>query len=188
MNGRFYIPILRTLRSRSKRLAEKQVRTVEINGAGQEVVKSGVELVPEERVLKYLPLGNYKWYGRRQAHALSSPSEHSPPQVGIRDRYHRQTKAYAEARRRHQWAHRVAVGAPQRVHGRVLNALYAKAHRRRPARHIAGVKRAGEPDYAGAQGRTGDVRPRPDQMVLRSGCTVSDRGPRFSSICVWCPV
>jgi alkaline phosphatase D len=55
---RFYIPIVRTLRSRSKTTSEKWVQKVDVDGTGQEVVR---QMVPKERVLKYLPLGNYKW-------------------------------------------------------------------------------------------------------------------------------
>ena len=58
---RFYIPIVRTLRSRSKAFVEKWVQKVGLDETGQEVTRQEVELVPKEQVLKYLPLGNYKW-------------------------------------------------------------------------------------------------------------------------------
>jgi len=60
MDTRFYIPILRTLKKESKRLVEKYVKKVEVDEAGQEVVQTELQWVPEEKVLKYLPLGNYK--------------------------------------------------------------------------------------------------------------------------------
>lgn len=58
---RFYIPILRTLRSHSTALVEKLVQKVDLDETGQEVSRQELELVPKEKVLKYLPLGNYKW-------------------------------------------------------------------------------------------------------------------------------
>jgi alkaline phosphatase D len=59
---RFYFPIVRTLRSRSKALVEKWVQKVDWDEAGQEVSRQELKLVPKEKVLKYLPLGNYKWW------------------------------------------------------------------------------------------------------------------------------
>ncbi|KAF8590013.1 hypothetical protein K439DRAFT_1382603 [Ramaria rubella] len=57
----FYIPIIRTLRNHSQRLTEKLVRKLSLNETGQEVIQQELAFVPDERVLKYLPLGNYKW-------------------------------------------------------------------------------------------------------------------------------
>ncbi|GJJ12494.1 hypothetical protein Clacol_006736 [Clathrus columnatus] len=53
----FYIPILRSLKKQSKRLGETPVLYTQ-NEEG--TVLSDVNL-PQERVLKYLPLGNFKW-------------------------------------------------------------------------------------------------------------------------------
>ncbi|KAF8526853.1 PhoD-like phosphatase-domain-containing protein [Hysterangium stoloniferum] len=57
----FYIPIVRTLRKQSKRLVEKWVQKVDVNEAGEQTVRNELEWIPEEKVLKALPLGNYKW-------------------------------------------------------------------------------------------------------------------------------
>ncbi|KIJ27844.1 hypothetical protein M422DRAFT_270945 [Sphaerobolus stellatus SS14] len=57
----FYIPIIRTLKKQSKRLTVKRTQEVIIDENGQELVVEDSEFVPEERVLKYLPLGNYKF-------------------------------------------------------------------------------------------------------------------------------
>jgi len=56
----FYLPLFRTLNTQSKRLVDKWVEKVDIDEAGQEVVRKEQVLVPDERVLKSLPLGNYK--------------------------------------------------------------------------------------------------------------------------------
>lgn len=37
---------------------------MDLNETGQETVQQMLEVVPKERVLKYLPLGNYKWRAR----------------------------------------------------------------------------------------------------------------------------
>lgn len=59
---RFYIPLVRTLLpSSTGRFSRKSLRsTVQENG--DEAVVEFVEQIPHERVLKYLPIGNYKWY------------------------------------------------------------------------------------------------------------------------------
>ena len=56
----FYIPFFRTLQSESKRLVER-VTTV------NDTDKSGTvsEWIPEERVMKYIATGNYKWCAKR---------------------------------------------------------------------------------------------------------------------------
>ncbi|KAI9510376.1 PhoD-like phosphatase-domain-containing protein [Russula earlei] len=54
----FYVPLVRTLRMASEAVVPRtKVRVVDVDGAPEEVV----EEVPMERVIKYLPIGNYKW-------------------------------------------------------------------------------------------------------------------------------
>ena len=57
----FYVPFVRTLRMQSDAsITRKQSNTIAINGTTE--VVTTVEDVPQERVLKYLPIGNYKWH------------------------------------------------------------------------------------------------------------------------------
>lgn len=54
----FYVPLVRTLRATSEAVVpRKKLRIVDEENPPEEVV----EEVPMERVLKYLPIGNYKW-------------------------------------------------------------------------------------------------------------------------------
>ncbi|ETW85567.1 hypothetical protein HETIRDRAFT_432282 [Heterobasidion irregulare TC 32-1] len=56
----FYIPLVRTLRLQSENTVQRSA-VVEKNADGVDV-KVEVEVeIPQERVLKYLPLGNHKW-------------------------------------------------------------------------------------------------------------------------------
>jgi alkaline phosphatase D len=54
----FYVPLIRTLRAASEAVVPRtRLRIVDEESPMKEVV----EEVPVERVLKYLPIGNYKW-------------------------------------------------------------------------------------------------------------------------------
>ena len=54
----FYVPLVRTLRAASEAVVRRtRLRIVDEESPPEEVV----EEVPMERVLKYLPIGNYKW-------------------------------------------------------------------------------------------------------------------------------
>jgi alkaline phosphatase D len=56
----FYVPFVRTLRMQSDALVtKKQTKVVVTNGTTE--VTTAYEDVPQERVLKYLPIGNHKW-------------------------------------------------------------------------------------------------------------------------------
>jgi len=92
----FYIPILRTLKKESKRLAEKYVKKLSVNENGEEVVETELQWVPEERVLKYLPLGNYKF---------------SSFEVDTTDRQSPTLKVEAVINGRTEWRHTI-VGQP----------------------------------------------------------------------------
>ena len=55
----FYVPLIRTLRAASEAVVPRtRLRVVDGDGENLEEV---VEEVPMERVVKYLPIGNYKW-------------------------------------------------------------------------------------------------------------------------------
>ena len=55
----FYVPLIRTLRAASEAVVPRtRLRAVDGDGENLEEV---VEEVPMERVVKYLPIGNYKW-------------------------------------------------------------------------------------------------------------------------------
>lgn len=57
----FYIPLVRTLRLQSENTVQRSAVVEEKNADGVDV-KVEVEVeIPQERVLKYLPLGNHKW-------------------------------------------------------------------------------------------------------------------------------
>jgi alkaline phosphatase D len=54
----FYVPLVRTLRAASEAVVPRmRLRIVDEESPPEEVV----EEVPIERVVKYLPIGNYKW-------------------------------------------------------------------------------------------------------------------------------
>lgn len=56
----FYIPLVRTLRMQSDAsVTRKQTKAIATNDTTE--VGTAFEDVPQERVLKYLPLGNFKW-------------------------------------------------------------------------------------------------------------------------------
>lgn len=59
----FYIPFFRTLKKESERHVERRVKETIIDAERVEQVLEKIELVPEERVLKYIATGNHKWYG-----------------------------------------------------------------------------------------------------------------------------
>ncbi len=53
----FYVPLIRTLRSASEAVVPRtRLRIVD-----EENLEEVMEEVPMERVVKYLPIGNYKW-------------------------------------------------------------------------------------------------------------------------------
>lgn len=54
----FYVPLVQSLKPESKRHVEK--KRLEWDDEVNEL-REIVELVPEEKVLKYIPTGNYKW-------------------------------------------------------------------------------------------------------------------------------
>lgn len=54
----FYVPLVRTLRRASEAVVQRtRLRVVDGESPPEEVI----EEVPMERVVKYLPIGNYKW-------------------------------------------------------------------------------------------------------------------------------
>ena len=54
----FYVPLVRTLRAASEAVVRRtRLRIVDEESPPEQIV----EEVPTERVLKYLPIGNYKW-------------------------------------------------------------------------------------------------------------------------------
>jgi hypothetical protein len=54
----FYVPLVRTLRLASEAVVpRKRLRIVDEESPPEEVI----EEIPMERVIKYLPIGNYKW-------------------------------------------------------------------------------------------------------------------------------
>jgi alkaline phosphatase D len=54
----FYVPLIRTLRAASEAVVPRmRLRIVDEESPPEEVV----EEIPMERVVKYLPIGNYKW-------------------------------------------------------------------------------------------------------------------------------
>jgi alkaline phosphatase D len=57
----FYVPIVRTLQQESAALVKRVRKTVQLNADGHESVYVKVNLIPQERVMKYVPIGNYKW-------------------------------------------------------------------------------------------------------------------------------
>ena len=59
---RFYIPFVRTLLPASTGTVPRKCVYSTVHEVGNEMITEFVEQVPHERVLKYLPIGNYKWY------------------------------------------------------------------------------------------------------------------------------
>lgn len=57
----FDIPFVRTLKKQSKDMVEKTKLVKKEEANGTLVVSSVIDLVPAERVLEYIPKGNYKW-------------------------------------------------------------------------------------------------------------------------------
>jgi len=57
----FYIPFVRTLLPASASTTPRKNVHSTVHEDGNELVVELVEQVPHERVLKYLPVGNYKW-------------------------------------------------------------------------------------------------------------------------------
>lgn len=57
---RFYIPIVRTLNQASKDTVPRIRQQAKTDDEGLETLESVVEDIPKEKVLKYLPIGNYK--------------------------------------------------------------------------------------------------------------------------------
>lgn len=54
----FYVPLVRTLKTASEAVVQRtRLRIVDEENPPEQVV----EEVPTERVIKYLPIGNYKW-------------------------------------------------------------------------------------------------------------------------------
>ncbi len=54
----FYVPLVRTLRAASEAVVPRtKLRIVDEESPPEQVI----EEVPTERVIKYLPIGNYKW-------------------------------------------------------------------------------------------------------------------------------
>ena len=58
---RFYIPFVRTLLSASTETIPREYVHSTVREDGNEGFTESTEQVPRERVLKYLPVGNYKW-------------------------------------------------------------------------------------------------------------------------------
>ena len=56
----FYIPFVSTLNKESVQKIEKKVSKVIVNEEGVEEVVEVTEYEPQERVIKYIPRGNYK--------------------------------------------------------------------------------------------------------------------------------
>lgn len=57
----FYIPFVRTLKSQSEGLVVRKREVVNVLENGTAVTETIAEEVPQERVLKYIADGNYKW-------------------------------------------------------------------------------------------------------------------------------
>jgi hypothetical protein len=66
----FYVPIVRTLQQASAALVKRVRRHVQLDADGLEMVNEEVTEIPQERVMKYVPIGNYKWCVR----SLAKPS------------------------------------------------------------------------------------------------------------------
>lgn len=57
----FYVPLVRTLKPRSEAVVKRFRTVLNTTEEGEEVVQTVEETVPKEVVLKYIPVGNYKW-------------------------------------------------------------------------------------------------------------------------------
>jgi len=57
----FYIPFVRTLLPASTGTVSRKNTHSAVHEDGHEASSESVEQVPREKVLKYLPIGNYKW-------------------------------------------------------------------------------------------------------------------------------
>lgn len=57
----FYVPLLRTLNMESSRLVERTYWHMSDNEDGGQSLTKDMRMLPEERVLKYIPVGNSKW-------------------------------------------------------------------------------------------------------------------------------
>lgn len=56
----FYIPFIRTLSQKSKDTVQRTHTKLNVTEAGTEVIEY-TEEIPAEKVLKYIPTGNFKW-------------------------------------------------------------------------------------------------------------------------------
>lgn len=57
----FYVPLLRTLNMESSRFVERTNWHMSYNDDGSQSLTKDIQMLPEERVLKYIPVGNSKW-------------------------------------------------------------------------------------------------------------------------------
>lgn len=57
----FYVPFIRTLKMASERHVPRVTISEVVGENGTVEVEERVEMVPEERVLRYIATGNYKW-------------------------------------------------------------------------------------------------------------------------------
>lgn len=56
----FYVPFVRTLKMASKETVQRTKTDIMLTEEGEEIVTTKHE-VPQERVLRYIGAGNYKW-------------------------------------------------------------------------------------------------------------------------------
>lgn len=56
----FYVPLIRTLKMASKETMERTKTEVMLTEDGEEIVTTKYK-IPQERVLRYIGAGNYKW-------------------------------------------------------------------------------------------------------------------------------
>jgi alkaline phosphatase D len=57
----FYIPFVRTLKPYSEAVVKRVRSVLNVTESGEEVVATQEEEIPQEVVMKYIPVGNYKW-------------------------------------------------------------------------------------------------------------------------------
>jgi len=57
----FYVPLVRTLRMASEAVVQRITHPIVSEEGEESITAEVVEEVPMERVIKYLPIGNYKW-------------------------------------------------------------------------------------------------------------------------------
>ena len=62
--SQFYVPYARTFWSQNARTKDVSTWVNETLEDGNVTLTEVVEKVPEERIIKYLPHGNYKWFVR----------------------------------------------------------------------------------------------------------------------------